>query len=158
MANYLIAAYNLRIKKLYQTAKENIKGKLNVKFIDNKKILLKFILSYIRKAYKQGVDYAIVDSKARVNKYIKLNYKIEVKIKNKILKEFLLRIKMAERVYKIKMENYRDLSTLKKMKVNKKGSQEKQIEDEYLNGINAAINITLINTGREGQAKIYKQL
>jgi len=158
MANYLTAAYNLRVKRLYEIAKRKIEGKLDVKFPDNKKILLRFVLSYVRKAYREGVNYAVVDSKARVGKYIKADYKMGVKTKNKLLREFLLRVDIAKKVYKTKMENYKDLASLKKIKVDKKGSQEKQIKDEYLNGINAAINILLINSGREGQTIIRKQL
>ena len=158
MANYLTAAYNLRVKKLYQIAKKKIEGKLDVDFSNNKKILLNFVLIYVRKAYKEGIDFATVDSKARVNKYVKPDYKIDQKTRVKLLKEFLLRKRMVGRVYRVKIENYRDLIKLKKIKFDKQGSQEKQIEKEYMNGVNAAINILLINAGREGQAKIYKQL
>ena len=158
MANYLTAAYNLRIKKLYQIIKEKIEDKLNINFTNNKKILLNFILIYMKGAYKEGIDFAVIDSKARINKYIKPDYKINQKTRLKLLKEFLLRKRMTERVYRVKIENYRDLIKLKKIKFDRQGSQEKQIEKEYMNGINAAINILLINTGREGQARIYKQL
>lgn len=158
MANYLTAAYNLRVKRLYEIAKEKIEGKLNVRFSNNKKILLKFILNYVRKAYREGVAFASVDAKARVGKHIKPDYKIDPKTKTKLLKEFLLRVEMAERVYKTRIENYKDLASLKKIKVNEKGSQEKQIIGEYFNGVNAAINILLINSGREGQGVIKKQL
>lgn len=158
MGNYLTASYNLKIKRMYEIAKEKIEGKLDVEFSDNKKILLKFVLNYVREAYREGVNFASVDAKARTGRYIKVDYKINSNTKSRLLKEFILRIGMAERVYKTKMENYRDLASLKKIKVNEKGSQEKQIIKEYFNGINAAINILLINSGREGQAKIYKQL
>lgn len=157
MSNFLIAKYNLHIKKLYDDVKEKIPGKLNGSFLQNRVAILAFVLPLVRKAYQEGIEYAKVYVNSHMGLTVTISQNINAKIKEKLLKEFLVRLRGSERIYKMKMEQIEELNSLHEAKV-KKGAQEEQVKKEYINGIKRAVNNLIIRAGDLGVQQVWEKL
>ena len=159
MGNFLFAAFSLRLKKLYDDIKEvKITNRLYEadSYRANRQRIIKFILPIVRKAYRTGIDYAVVDVWQRLDTKIEADYKITAKQKEKLLMEFVKRIQAAETVHRVKMENYKILLKVQKTKMRKADPQRMQIWMEYQNAAKGAINNLIIRAGHLGMEEVYK--
>ena len=161
MGQYLHAAYSLRVKDLYDGIKEKkIPNRLakNDSFAVNRKRITAFVLPMVRKAYREGVDYATVVVKQQLNQDIRKDYGIDAKSKDNLLIEFLARIRAAEGVYNVKTKGHELLMGLLPGPTKRDDPQKEQIWTEYVNGVKSAVNNLFIRAGDEGTMSIYKKI
>jgi len=161
MGKFLNAAYALRIKALYDDIKEKkIPNRLNPadSFMVNRKRITKFILPLVSKAYREGVDYAMIVVKQSLNQDIEKDYQVNPKMKDKLLLEFLARITTAESAYKISMEGYKKIKELQSGTAKREDPQKDQIWNKYVNDVKGAVNNLFIRAGHEGTLSVYKKV
>jgi hypothetical protein len=161
MGQFLNAAYHLRIKNLYDGMKERkIPNRLNPgdSFMVNRKRITKFVLPFIPKAYREGVDYATVVVKQQHNQDIEKDYRIDAKMKDKLLLESLAHIMNAENVYRLKQKGYQKIKELQPGITKREDPQKEQIWNEYVNAVKAAVNNLFIRAGHEGTLSVYRKI
>jgi len=159
MGTFLVAAYNLRLKAIYVSIKKNLPGKLtDWKPTENRKIATAYMLPKIKKAYTEGINFAVIDSLARTKQNIKPDYSIDKKAKNKLLVEYIARIKAAEAVYVARMEGYRAVKATQPGVTKRENPKKDQIYNEYTNAVNAASNNLILRAGAMGSGSVYKEL
>lgn len=163
MSNFLIAAYSLTIKEIYNDIKEKIPGQLiQFEFLKNRTRMIRFTLPSVQKAYREGVDYAknyinlkAIDKEGK-KEINNIKPKISPKAEARIYKHFLTRMKNAEKIYKLRIENLRDLAKLVTKRIDlKNGSQEAQAWNEYVNAVKTATDNLIINAGAEGADQLW---
>ena len=152
MANYLTSAYSLRIKKIYTNIKDDIPKQLKGGVLKNRKRITKFMIDPVKKAYTEGVRFAEAYSDKIDNKTRAI---ISDKDKKILFGIFIARIKSAELILKVKMENQNKILKLEKTRFKKDGSQTEQIRKEYINGIKTASNNLILNAGRRGSRQVW---
>jgi len=159
MADFLTAAYALRLKKIYKDEKDNIKKHIGESKIDNRKRLVKFSLPHVRKAYRMGVDFASywVKIRKQLKKVPKVNYTITDKEKNILLRDFIQRLKFAEMLYKLKSEQLRELLRRQNIKRNVVKDSKEALDAIYLGEVKKAINILIANAGNTGKSKVINE-
>jgi hypothetical protein len=159
MGNFLIAAYNLQLKAMYSKVKEQLPGKLvEWEPTKNKKRADAYMLPWVRKAYRKGVDYAIVDTQARTGQEITPDYAIDGKTKEKLLLEFIERIDGAAAVYQVNTENYKSLKKLQPGVTKQVDPQKDQIWNEYVNAVLTAANNLILRAGALGGQSVYERI
>ena len=156
MPNYLTSAYALRIKAIFNNIEKGIPGRLkNKSLIKNRESITKFVIDPVKKAYTEGVRFAEASSGKVSNKTRAV---ISDKDKRELFEKFILRIKIAESVFKNKIENRKKILKLEKNKDKKDGSQRERIKKEYLNGVRTAVNNIIINAGRKGYRQVWTKI
>lgn len=160
MGQFLHAAYQLRIKDMYTDVKEKIPNKLDYKksFYYNRIKITTFLLPWVRKAYREGVDYGVALVKQRFNQIIKKDYTIDSETKNKLLSEFIQMVKNAEKVFETKKEGYQKIKNLHPGPTKREDPRVNQIWGEYVNAVKAAANNLLIRSGDEGIMSVYRRI
>lgn len=161
MGNFLTAAHHMRLKAIYdRDIKEKIPVILNEadSFKVNRKRVSALVLKFTGKAFREGIDYAEVDTKARTGTKITVDQKITSKLKDQLLNEFLIRIGAAEAVLKTKREQHRKLQKAQPGKTVRRDPQKDQMWAEYVNAVKAAANNLIIRAGSLGTEQVYRKL
>jgi hypothetical protein len=155
MYNFLIAAYSLRIKKIEDDIKESIPKKLQGSLLQNRKKITKMLGSITQKAYHEGIKYALVfpgyeDTKVK-------NKDMSDKVKREIFTNFFVNVKNAERIYKLRILNWKRLLKLNNQRIDlKNGSQESQFKNEYINAVKVAVNRLIMDAAMEGKLEVWQ--
>lgn len=172
MGNFLSAALAMRLKLLYDEVKEkkipaalkfpNLRDpqKFRNSMIENRAGALGVALPQVRAAYREGVDYAVVDIDARYGVKLKPIYLFDKGSKVEVLAETTVRIKAAEAALKTALESYQTLVRVqrgKKAVVSKTGPQAIQIWNTYVRAVRAAVNNVIIRAGNLGVMATYKR-
>jgi len=155
MYNFLVAAYSMRIKKMYLDIKDIIPKKLTKSLIKNRDIVTKIVIPKTDKAYKEGIEYAKVFP--GFEDVGKIDNTYTQKTKKKIFENFFIIIKNAERIYKLRVENWKRILKLNNRTWNSRGAQELQFWKEYENEIQKAANNSIIQAGAEGQRAVWRE-
>jgi hypothetical protein len=158
MSTWLLAAYSLRLKKIYADVKDKIPGLLQGTFQKNRKAILDFVLPLIRQAYREGVAHAKAYTHQRFNLDSQIGNTIDSKIKENLFKEFWVLIQNAEDMYELKWVQREKLQRVEKRKLPKEGSDLDKIQWEYENAIKLAVNNLILNAGEQGQFQVFQSI
>jgi hypothetical protein len=160
MGNFLTAAYQMRLKQIYTRSIEPKIPRLLKpgELLKNRKRISKLVLPHTGKAYREGIEYAAVDAEARTGQKIKVSDRITAKEKDKLLKEFIVRMINAEAVLNTRLKQHRRLKKLQPGVTKQEDPQKDQFWNEYVNAVKAAANNLIIRAGSEGVRKVQEEL
>ena len=154
MAEWLIASYSLRQKKLVERAKveaeTNIQGK--GKYREDKKRILKLSGKYINKAFKNGVEFAEFMSKRSKGKDVSGDKKISQKSLNKMYKKFNQSVLIAQEQYNLRQKEMKNTGVA----VSK--ARREIYKREYINALLRSIQALIEDAGQEGTQNVYSKV
>lgn len=153
MPNYITSAYSLRIKKIFTDIKDDIPKQLKGGVMENRKRITKFMIDPVKKAYTEGVRFAEAYSGKIDNKTRAI---ISDKDKKELFERFITRVKAAENLFKVKMQNQKAILRIEKNKFKKNGPQADMITKEYYNAVKSAASNLIVSAGIKGSRQVWQ--
>lgn len=156
MSSLLIASYSIRLKKLYDSVKDDISEILSNRVLDNREKVFKFSLPIAKKAFKIGVDFAsIYGPTIGFDVRSKNKYEINAKTKNKLYKTFIDNLRDAEAIFQFRQKQNKKALQRDGIKRNVTKSGTSKNFSEYKLAVRFAVNNLILNAGSMGQESMY---
>jgi len=159
VADFLTAAYALRLRELFVQNKDGVKKHTSGPMMENRKALVRYALPIVRKAYRTGVDFALTWVKVRRQLVgaPKPDYRMSPKTKNKLLNDFIKRLQFAEKEHRLKVEQQKELLKANRVKRNVTKGGTDALMSIYIGNVRKAINILIANAGEAGKSKVISE-